>query len=82
MPEKEWQRLVNYILERRVKNIFEVTHKKIVVGKYTNRYDVILLINGILIVQIELKCRGMDIKQAFNQIESYIKHSYQIYIPH
>ena len=59
------------------KNIFEVTHQTTVIGKYTNRYDVTLLINGLPIVQIELKRRGMDIKEAFNQIERYRKHSYQ-----
>lgn len=59
------------------KNIFEVTHQTTVVGKYTNRYDVTLLINGLPIIQIELKRRGMDIKEAFNQIERYRKHSYQ-----
>ena len=59
------------------KNIFEVTHQTTVVGKYTNRYDVTLLINGLPIVQIELKRRGMDIKEAFNQIERYRKHSYK-----
>ena len=59
------------------KNIFEVTHQTTVIGKYTNRYDVTLLINGLPIVQIELKRRGMDIKEAFNQIERYRKHSYK-----
>lgn len=59
------------------KNIFQVTNQVTVTGKYTNRYDVTLLVNGLPIVQIELKRRGMDIKQAFNQIERYRKHSYQ-----
>ena len=59
------------------KNIFQVTNQTTVVGKYTNRYDVTILINGLPLVQIELKRRGMDIKEAFNQIERYRKHSYQ-----
>lgn len=59
------------------KNIFQVTHQTTVVGKYSNRYDVTLLVNGLPLVQIELKRRGMDIKEAFNQIERYRKHSYQ-----
>ena len=46
------------------------------VGKYKNRYDVTLLINGIPLVQIELKRRGLDLKEAFNQINRYKKHSY------
>ena len=59
------------------RNIFQVTNQVTVIGKYTNRYDITLLINGLPIVQIELKRRGMDIKEAFNQIERYRKHSYQ-----
>lgn len=59
------------------KNRFQVTTQTTVVGKYTNRYDVTLLINGLPLVQIELKRRGLDIKEAFNQIERYRKHSYQ-----
>lgn len=57
-------------------NIFQVTHQTTVEGKYTNRYDVTLLINGLPLVQIELKRRGMDMKEAFNQIKRYKRHSY------
>lgn len=59
------------------KNRYQVTHQTTVVGKYTNRYDVTLLINGLPLVQIELKRRGIDIKEAVNQIMRYRKHSYQ-----
>lgn len=59
------------------KNLFQVTTQTTVVGKYKNRYDVTLLINGLPLVQIELKRRGLDLKEAFNQIERYRKHSYQ-----
>src|SRR5574344_1896045 len=59
------------------KNIYQVTHQTTVEGKYTNRYDVTLLINGLPLVQIELKRRGLDFKEAFNQIQRYRKHSYQ-----
>ncbi len=59
------------------KNRFQVTAQTTVVGKYTNRYDVTLLINGLPVVQIELKRRGLDMKEAFNQIDRYRKHSYQ-----
>ena len=57
-------------------NNFQVTHQTTVEGKYTNRYDVTLLINGLPLVQIELKRRGMDMKEAFNQIKRYKRHSY------
>ncbi len=59
------------------KNRFQVTNQTTVVGKYTNRYDVTLLINGLPLVQIELKRRGLALKEAFNQINRYKKHSYQ-----
>lgn len=59
------------------KNRFQVTTQTTVIGKYTNRYDVTLLMNGLPLVQIELKRRGLDLKEAFNQIERYRKHSYQ-----
>lgn len=58
------------------RNNFQVTNQVTVKQKYTNRYDVTILMNGLPVLQIELKRRGMDIKQAFNQIERYRKHSY------
>lgn len=58
------------------KNKFQVTNQITMVGKYKNRYDVTLLINGLPLVQIELKRRGLDLKEAFNQINRYKKHSY------
>ncbi|MEG0909767.1 MAG: type I restriction endonuclease subunit R [Bacilli bacterium] len=58
------------------KNIYQVTHQTTVEGKHTNRYDVTLLINGLPLVQIELKKRGLDFIEAFNQIQRYRKHSY------
>ncbi|GAA0103195.1 type I restriction endonuclease subunit R [Paraclostridium bifermentans] len=59
------------------KNRFQVTNQVTLVGKYKNRYDVTLLINGLPLVQIELKRRGLDLKEAFNQINRYRKHSYK-----
>lgn len=56
-------------------NEFQVTHQITVIGKYENRYDVTLLVNGLPLVQIELKRRGIDFKEAFNQICRYKKHS-------
>ena len=58
------------------KNIFQVTHQTTFVGKYKNRYDVTILVNGLPLVQIELKRRGIDIREAVNQIMRYKKHSY------
>jgi len=57
-------------------NLFQVTSQVTVEGKYTNRYDVTILINGLPLVQIELKRRGGELKEAFNQINRYQKHSY------
>ena len=57
-------------------NIFQVTSQITVDGTYKNRYDVTLLINGLPLVQIELKRRGLEIKEAFNQINRYQRHSY------
>ena len=67
---------VSFIDEDHTKNIYQVTHQTTVVGKYVNRYDVTLLCNGLPLVQIELKRRGMDLRQAVNQIMRYKKHSY------
>jgi type I restriction enzyme R subunit len=57
-------------------NQFQVTHQVTVDGKYKNRYDVTLLINGLPMVQIELKRRGLELKEAFNQINRYQRHSF------
>ncbi|PFZ52858.1 restriction endonuclease subunit R [Bacillus wiedmannii] len=59
------------------KNLFQVTTQTTVVGKYKNRYDMTILINGLPLVQIELKRRGLDFKEAFNQIQRYRRHSFQ-----
>jgi type I restriction enzyme, R subunit len=58
------------------KNLFQVTTQTTVTGKYTNRYDVTILINGLPLVQIELKRRGLDFKEAFNQIQRYRRHTF------
>lgn len=58
------------------KNEFQVTHQVTQIDKYQNRYDVTLLINGLPLVQIELKRRGVEMKEAFNQIQRYHKHSF------
>lgn len=56
------------------KNIFQVTHQTTVVGKYVNRYDVTILVNGLPLIQVELKRRGIDIREAVNQVMRYKKH--------
>jgi type I restriction enzyme, R subunit len=58
------------------KNLFQVTNQISLEGKYKNRYDVTLLVNGLPLVQIELKAKGGEIKEAFNQINRYQLHSF------
>lgn len=58
-------------------NIFQVANQITIKGEYEHRYDVTILINGLPLVQIELKRRGSDLKQAFNQIMRYKKESYK-----
>lgn len=57
-------------------NIFQVTNQVTMEGSYENRYDVTILINGLPLVQIELKRRGLELKEAFNQTNRYQRHSY------
>ncbi|RLD38158.1 MAG: type I restriction endonuclease subunit R, partial [Bacteroidetes bacterium] len=48
--------------EQWCKNLFQVTQQVAIEGKYKNRYDVTILINGLPLVQIELKRRGLELK--------------------
>jgi type I restriction enzyme, R subunit len=57
-------------------NQYQVTHQVSQHGTYKNRYDVTLLINGLPLVQIELKRKGLELKEAFNQINRYQRHSF------
>ena len=57
-------------------NLFQVSNQITIEGKYKNRYDVTILINGLPLVQIELKRRGIELKEAFNQVNRYQRHSY------
>ena len=71
-----------------IKNIYLVDKKKIArnkvqvikqfeqIGTHANRYDVTILVNGLPLVQIELKKRGVAIREAFNQIHRYSKESF------
>jgi type I restriction enzyme R subunit len=58
------------------RNEFQVTNQISIEGKRKNRYDVTILINGLPLVQIELKKRGSELKVAFHQINRYQHESY------
>lgn len=66
--------LINQLLW--CKNQYQVTNQITIEGTYSNRYDVTILINGLPLVQIELKRRGLELKEAFNQTNRYERHSY------
>lgn len=57
-------------------NHYQVTNQVQQQGSFLNRYDVTLLVNGLPLVQIELKRSGIEIKEAFNQINRYQNHSF------
>lgn len=58
------------------KNKYQVTNQVQIQGSFLNRYDVTILVNGLPLVQIELKRSGLEIKEAFNQINRYQRHSF------
>ncbi len=62
--------------EKWCQNEYQVTRQITIEGTYTNRYDVTILINGLPLVQIELKRRGLELKVAFNQINRYQRYTY------
>ena len=57
-------------------NEFQVSNQITVEGRKTCRYDVTIFVNGLPLVQIELKKRGVELKQAYNQIQRYHKTSF------
>lgn len=57
-------------------NQYEVEQGGEAGGAYANRYDVTILVNGLPLVHVELKRRGVDIREAFNQIDRYQRHSF------
>lgn len=59
-----------------VKNKMQVISQFEQTGTYANRYDVTILVNGLPLIQIELKKRGIAIREAFNQINRYSKESF------
>lgn len=60
------------IARNKVQVISQFTQK----GTHANRYDVTLLVNGLPLVQVELKKRGVAIREAFNQVHRYTKESF------
>jgi type I restriction enzyme R subunit len=63
-------------IEHWCQNEYQVTNQVSQEGTYKNRYDVTILINGLPLVQIELKRRGLELKEAFNQVNRYQRHSF------
>ncbi|TGN63199.1 type I restriction endonuclease subunit R [Nocardioides eburneiflavus] len=57
-------------------NRLQVINQYEVAGAYKNRYDVTILVNGLPMVHVELKRRGVDIREAFNQINRYQRDSF------
>jgi type I restriction enzyme R subunit len=67
-----------YLLDKKnvARNKVQVIKQFEQAGKHLNRYDVTILVNGLPLVQIELKKRGVAIREAFNQIHRYTKESF------
>lgn len=67
-----------YLLDRKniLRNKVQVIKQFEQTGTHANRYDVTILVNGLPLVQIELKKRGVAIREAFNQIHRYSKESF------
>jgi type I restriction enzyme R subunit len=67
-----------YLLDKKkiVNNSVQAINQYEVSANQKNRYDVTLLINGLPLIQIELKKRGVSIREAFNQVHRYSKESF------
>lgn len=67
-----------YLLDKKniARNKVQVINQMKQKGRHANRYDVTILVNGLPLVQIELKKRGVSILEAFNQIHRYSKESF------
>ena len=67
-----------YLLDKKnlANNALQVINQFEQTGSYDNRYDVTILVNGLPLVHIELKKRGIAIREAFNQIHRYSKESF------
>ena len=72
-------RIINiYLMDKKhvSRNKLQVIKQFEQTGNHANRYDVTILVNGLPLVQIELKKRGVAIREAFNQIHRYSKESF------
>ncbi|CAM5331242.1 Type I restriction enzyme endonuclease subunit OS=Stutzerimonas stutzeri OX=316 GN=CXK99_21175 PE=3 SV=1 [Stutzerimonas stutzeri] len=67
-----------YLLDKKniARNKVQVIKQFEQTGSHANRYDVTLLVNGLPLVQVELKKRGVAIREAFNQVHRYSKESF------
>ncbi len=67
-----------YLLDKHniYRNVCQIIRQFEQTGSHKNRYDVTILVNGLPLVQIELKKRGVAIREAFNQVHRYSKESF------
>ncbi len=67
-----------YLLDKKniARNTVQVIKQFEQTGSHANRYDVTVLVNGLPLVQVELKKRGVAIREAFNQVHRYSKESF------
>ena len=67
-----------YLVDKKnvTRNKLQVINQFEQTGTHANRYDVTILVNGLPLVQIELKKRGVAIREAFNQVHRYTKESF------
>ncbi|MFZ5487490.1 MAG: type I restriction endonuclease subunit R [Pseudomonadota bacterium] len=67
-----------YLLDKKniARNKVQVIKQLEQTGTHANRYDVTILVNGLPLVQVELKKRGVAIREAFNQVHRYSKESF------
>lgn len=67
-----------YLLDKKTiaRNKLQVIKQFEQAGSHANRYDVTILVNGLPLVQVELKKRGVAIREAFNQVHRYSKESF------
>lgn len=72
--KRVWLEFLN--TQKWCQNEFQVSNQITVEGRKKCRYDVTILINGLPLVQIELKRRGVELKEAYNQIQRYHKTSF------
>ena len=72
--DKKYIEFIN--MEHWCRNEYQVTHQINMEWSYKNRYDVTILVNGLPLVQVELKRRWLELKEAFNQTNRYQRHSF------